>query len=80
METTNTQKNISGLLGGLINNIFGENFRPGEEIGVAPSEDQIREKAYLLWEEAGRPEGDGVEFWIRAETDLSNNVSPSCVH
>jgi len=34
-------------------------------------EDSIREKAYLLWEAAGRPEGDGVEFWIQAEEELA---------
>lgn len=56
-------------LGGLIGNIF-RIFRPGEEIGVTPSEDRIRERAYALWEEAGRPDGDGVEFWVRAETEV----------
>jgi len=30
-------------------------------------EDIIRERAYFLWEEAGRPEGDGIDFWIEAE-------------
>lgn len=37
---------------------------------AAPTEEDIRERAYRLWEEAGRPEGDGVEFWVRAEEDL----------
>lgn len=27
----------------------------------------IREAAYRRWEEAGRPGGDGVEFWLEAE-------------
>ena len=71
METIHIlEKNVGGLLGGLISNIFGENFRPGEEIRATPSEDQIRERAYTLWEEAGRPESDGVEFWLRAEVEL----------
>lgn len=35
------------------------------------AEDSIREKAYLLWEEAGRPEGDGSDFWIQAEKAIS---------
>lgn len=34
-------------------------------------EDIIREKAYSLWEEAGRPECDGAEFWIEAEKQLA---------
>jgi hypothetical protein len=29
----------------------------------------IREAAYNCWERAGRPEGDGVEFWLEAERD-----------
>ena len=34
-------------------------------------EELIREKAYFLWEEAGRPESDGVEFWIEAEKQVA---------
>lgn len=34
-------------------------------------EDSVRERAYLLWEAAGRPDGDGVEFWLKAEEELS---------
>lgn len=34
-------------------------------------EDAIREKAYLLWEAAGSPIGDGVDFWLQAEQVLS---------
>ena len=30
-------------------------------------ESEIRDIAYRLWEEVGRPESDGVEFWLRAE-------------
>lgn len=37
----------------------------------APTEEAVRERAYHLWEEAGRPEGDGVDFWVRAERELS---------
>ncbi len=28
---------------------------------------ETNEVAYYLWEQAGRPEGDGVEFWLEAE-------------
>jgi len=38
-----------------------------------PSEDQIRARAYFLWEEAGRPECDGTQFWLEAEKELSNS-------
>jgi len=36
----------------------------------APAEESVRERAYTLWEEAGRPESDGVEFWLKAESEL----------
>lgn len=31
-------------------------------------EQEIREVAYRLWEQAGRPEGRALEFWLKAET------------
>lgn len=35
-----------------------------------PSEEEIRTLAYLKWESAGRPESDGVYFWVDAEREL----------
>jgi hypothetical protein len=35
-----------------------------------PNEEEVRERAYLLWEGAGRPEGDGVDVWVQAEQPL----------
>jgi hypothetical protein len=34
-------------------------------------EDAIRHRAYQLWEAAGRPEGDGVRFWVEAEREMT---------
>jgi hypothetical protein len=31
----------------------------------------IREQAYLLWEQEGRPAGREMEFWTRAEVALA---------
>lgn len=66
MDTITMKNSVTGILDGLIGNIFSS----GEV--RAPSQDDIREKAYLLWEEAGRPDGDGVEFWLKAETELAD--------
>ena len=33
-------------------------------------QDAVRERAYLLWEKAGYPSSDGVEFWLQAEQEL----------
>jgi len=34
-------------------------------------EQTIRLRAYERWEAAGRPEGDGVQFWLDAEKELT---------
>jgi hypothetical protein len=34
------------------------------------SEEAIRQRAYQKWEAAGRPGGDGVNFWVEAEREL----------
>jgi hypothetical protein len=39
----------------------------------APAEDAIRTRAYSLWEEAGHPNCDGMEFWLKAEQELANS-------
>ena len=36
-------------------------------------EDVIRTRAYFLWEQAGRPEGDGAHFWYEAEREVGND-------
>ncbi|HEV2971572.1 MAG TPA: DUF2934 domain-containing protein [Pirellulales bacterium] len=32
--------------------------------------DEVRPLAYRKWQEAGCPAGDGVEFWLAAETEI----------
>jgi hypothetical protein len=34
----------------------------------------IEERAYFLWEEAGRPEGRAQEFWSQAETEARRST------
>jgi len=36
----------------------------------ACKEAEIRELAYQKWEQAGRPEGDGKNFWLEAEKEV----------
>jgi hypothetical protein len=46
---------------------------PAPEPRAEPSgdrADEVRLLAYRKWEEAGSPTGDGVEFWLAAETEL----------
>jgi hypothetical protein len=36
------------------------------------TEQQIRDYAHTLWENAGKPEGRHEEFWHAAEVELNN--------
>jgi hypothetical protein len=36
--------------------------------------EQIRELAYLKWEQAGRPSGRDTEFWLAAEKELREKL------
>ena len=40
-----------------------------------PSDDAIRERAYILWIEAGSPEGNDLYFWHAAEQELAKTES-----
>jgi hypothetical protein len=38
---------------------------------LSPSNDAIEQRAYELWQAEGCPEGRQLEFWLRAEQELS---------
>lgn len=38
--------------------------------GQMVSDEEIRQRAHQLWEAAGKPSGDGFQFWIEAEQEL----------
>lgn len=35
---------------------------------------QITSRAYFLWEQAGRPEGRDIEFWLQAEKEAARST------
>jgi hypothetical protein len=35
-----------------------------------PSEQSIRERAYQLWEQDGRPDGRSIDYWLQAAREL----------
>jgi len=41
-----------------------------ERDGNRPSEEGIRFHAYLRWEQAGKPPGKDLGFWLEAEREL----------
>jgi hypothetical protein len=38
-------------------------------------ENRIRELAYLKWQAAGSPAGDGVNFWLQAEQEITGGTA-----
>ena len=38
-----------------------------------PDQDKIRERAYAIWEQDGRPEGREQEHWYRASSELGGD-------
>jgi hypothetical protein len=38
-------------------------------------DDQIRQRAFELWAEHGRPEGHKDAFWLQAERELKNEAN-----
>jgi hypothetical protein len=43
--------------------------------GQCAKKQAIRERAYAIWEEEGRPEGRDLDHWLRAEADLDLSSS-----
>jgi hypothetical protein len=37
--------------------------------------EQIRQTAYFLWEQDGRPEGRAMEYWLRAKQALQRQLA-----
>jgi hypothetical protein len=37
---------------------------------ASTSAEEIQLRAYQIWEAAGKPVGDGVQFWLQAEAEL----------
>ena len=39
-------------------------------ISNRPSEEQIRQRAFQIWQQAGCPDGKAVDCWVMAEREL----------
>ena len=50
-----------------------------DHIGKLISEEDLRLCAYLKWEAAGKPSGDGVQFWLEAEQELVDGKNETFV-
>ena len=49
----------------------GEAACPANEPSCNAGDEAIRELAHRKWEAAGRPAGDGLDFWLEAERELN---------
>jgi len=43
------------------------------------TQDRIREEAYRLWENDGRPEGKEMDYWLAAEKKIGGSANKSAV-
>jgi hypothetical protein len=41
-------------------------------MGKEPGENAIRERAYEIWIEEGKPDGKAAEHWLRAKRELEH--------
>ncbi|HLK70766.1 MAG TPA: DUF2934 domain-containing protein [Steroidobacteraceae bacterium] len=48
----------------------GTQLRSAAKTSSSSDEQMVRERAYALWEQAGRPDGRENEFWHRARQQL----------
>jgi hypothetical protein len=39
---------------------------------IQPTDEQIRVRAYCLWETDGKPQGRDWEYWLKAKEQLAN--------
>jgi hypothetical protein len=44
---------------------------------TANNPDQVRQRAFQLWEQRGTPEGYEAEFWLQAERELKGEDTAS---
>ncbi len=42
-----------------------------------PTEEQIRTRAYYLWEADGRPQGRDWDYWMKAKSELAPTERPT---
>jgi hypothetical protein len=56
-------------------NAVGAEQRNGKQ--PVQGDDKVRLLAYIKWERAGKPPGDGTPFWLEAEQELASQGEPT---
>jgi DUF2934 family protein len=80
-ETIMAQRNETATKQRPASNNFGSRIEPAvsspaPKFERVPTEDEVRVLAYRKWLTAGMPSGDGVNFWLEAERELSQAAWP----
>jgi Protein of unknown function (DUF2934) len=44
-------------------------------VSIYEESHHIAERAYLIWEEMGRPEGQALAHWLKAEAEMAANAA-----
>jgi hypothetical protein len=52
-----------------------EDIPPAVAKSNGPKDDQIRERAYLIWVNEGQPHGHELNHWLRAKWELEHEPS-----
>jgi len=71
----NTEIYDNSILGSLIIGT-GVTMSHDDVLVIENLEEQIRTRAYFLWEQAGRPDSGELEFWVEAEKEYRGEVFP----
>ena len=53
-----------------------ETPRPASTATETKLEEQVRRRAYQLYEARGRKNGNDLEDWVQAEIDITGNATP----
>jgi hypothetical protein len=59
-----------GVTAGPQNKIVGQENAMSNDQKPTPSEDQIRDRSYQIWEREGCQTDKSEEYWLRAKTEL----------
>lgn len=62
-----------------INPTASGNIETSQSSNVRDRENEIRERAYAIWEHEGKPEGKHLEHWERAEKQIDGEFAPGGV-
>ena len=46
---------------------------------TTPTEEQIRTRAYYLWEADGKPAGRDWDYWMKAQQELAPKQAPAAI-